>query len=328
MKYPTNFFLFDLGDKQTPSNICGSYEPGRVCISDVNAVPLQKITNFFILDVIDNPQNLTIDAYLQKVNGTNGAELSALLIKNEKVISISGVQGVETSSPGNSLLVYIPYKNKIFSIGVSGEGSATQAGQAFDNLAPQILSTFKFTVQTQADSTVGWTSYINKTYGFQFDYPAKGISQLENADKTSGGLGVEECGKHIVETDSSLGHEISFDNFFGVGIVTTQQSIKDYIGSDSYQVLNLTPISGSNADEAFSVGGLKDGVDSSKLNFQPFGSVLIYKKGNNIVTFNRNNGVLAGCFPPALGGDSNYMSVFPEYTKLKWNVQDSFKFTQ
>jgi len=39
----------------------------------------------------------------------------------------------------------------------------------------QILSTFKFTDQKQADGTENWKTYTNDQYGFSIKYPAESI---------------------------------------------------------------------------------------------------------------------------------------------------------
>lgn len=139
-------------------------------------------------------------------------------------------------------------------------------------------------------------AYTNSKYGFRITYPVTGIGPT--------GATIS-CGNNIVENDSSdpfLGHQISFENYFGISIISWQKTISDYM-NQYLTGITVSPVStsGISADEAV--------IKTQSTG--PSSVIYIFRKNNELVRFDSNNGVLGGCLP-----DKN------------WKLLDNFKFIQ
>ncbi len=204
----------------------------------------------------------------------------------------------------------------------------------------KILSTFRLT--TPAAS--GWKTYTNSQYGFQITYPSEGIVMSNGCF----GLDSKQCTYNL----NTCGNDIHFDdqyqpvndrllvvdNFFSVWITPISMSLSDYIKQmDPQQVYVYQTITGSNADEAVQIIGLKPSV---QLNGPPpFPYIFsLYKKGNDLFSIRKlqNDGGVGGCvigcsWPQQIGEQSSYnvsqqqcSSVQQQF--VSWNIPLSFKF--
>lgn len=130
---------------------------------------------------------------------------------------------------------------------------------------------------TPTPTPIVWKTYTNSIYGFSLNYPKKGMI-LGEEDYFE-----DECGNSIKEKTDALGYHIRFDNFFEVKIIKREKNIEEYLKSiGAYKMYDLEPITGSGADEAVKVIGLKKGSEIA-VGYPPLMyTTHIYKKGDNI----------------------------------------------
>jgi hypothetical protein len=128
-----------------------------------------------------------------------------------------------------------------------------------------------------------WKQYTNAQAGYTIAYPPMGIGP------TSENI---ECGKAIVEERTELGHQVSFENFFGIISADDYSSVEDYLTKNNMPQLKLYPIMIKGADEAFL------NTTEPQENSGPISLKYIMRKGTTIVRIDGNNGVLEGCFEP------------------------------
>jgi len=105
----------------------------------------------------ENTSAVSIDEWIKKELG-NEFDLSDLT-----ETKVAGIRSVKRNW-SNVETVYIPYKNRIYSLSYTGGNNVSLP---FD----QILSTFKFTDQTQDLDTSTWKTYTHPQIGFSFNYP-------------------------------------------------------------------------------------------------------------------------------------------------------------
>lgn len=169
--------------------------------------------------------------------------------------------------------------------------------------------------------TPAFKTYKNDQYGFEFNYPIKGITQ-KGEEFTE-----VECGNAIKETKDG----ILVDNLFKIQIINFPKTIDDYlVQRGAKNTYEFEPILNSSADEAIKVVGIKKGMELVSVGYPPLMYVLyIYKKDDKIFLVVHeahppNPTIPEGCINPK---DLDHTK-FPKFANDTWDVKDSFKFTQ
>lgn len=162
-------------------------------------------------------------------------------------------------------------------------------------------------------------TYSNLEYRFKVSYPLRGIIFTE--DNLAEGI----CGQVIKEGESQNGHVIELDNIIKVEIINWKGTIDEYLASKwARNKYNLLPITGTGADEAIEVLGLKKEAESA-VNYSPLANIdQIYKKGSllykiSLILIPKNQG---GCINPAALDSAKY----GYFKKQKWDLKKNIKF--
>lgn len=160
-----------------------------------------------------------------------------------------------------------------------------------------------------------WKTYQNSQYGFELQYPAKGIV-LGEKDNLAGG-----CGQSIKEQKG----QILVDNFFEIKVIGGQKTVEDYLaGIGAKNQYNLESFITSGADEAVEVLGLKKGAEYA-VGYPPLVYVTyIFRKGSNIFLIKDflHSENIGGCINPKVLDPVKY----PEFANKDWDLKKSFKF--
>lgn len=165
-----------------------------------------------------------------------------------------------------------------------------------------------------------WKTYSNDQYGFEITYPAEGVVLSEDR------MQLGECGNAIkLDTNKSYGNSLQVDNFFWIKIVNWDKSISDYMKEEgAVGKYNVKLISGSGADEAIALEGLKKNVEYAR-GFPPLVYVSsLYKKNDNLFLLQSfpNPTNQGGCISPYTANPTE----FPNIAGKDWDVATSLKF--
>lgn len=196
------------------------------------------------------------------------------------------------------------------------------------NLTPTITITPRPTLKKStpdsivSDSTGNWKIFTSSYYGFQIQFPAKGLNYARPTFETDCGNSIKDMTPY---SDLNIIGDIYLDSFFSIYITkvdpakTLQELINDIKkeyerGSDTSDpsmedLYTLSALSGTNADAAVAINQkMKSGYTDNV----PFShTIALYKKGGKLFTLIRPMQLGLSCYAPLKG--------------INWDIPNSFK---
>ena len=143
--------------------------------------------NGFTVAVESNKQGLSLQGYIKDESSALSNNIFCGGLENKVPASIGGSNGFQLTCKNNIVEYIIPFPNSEKILIITQKEVTKGNFSAFN----QILSTFKFIDQNQADPSANWKTYRNEQFGFEFKYPADWHS---DEDSRLGG-GIPEKGE-------------------------------------------------------------------------------------------------------------------------------------
>lgn len=166
-QYPADYYL-EKSSNEVRGNILFSYQPPKTPTKDVNFFRGKLKVDFNV--ILSSERNgKSLKEWYQETESSGGSGMFKIISKEDTKVASKDAIKVVSEATGNQSLKMVTYyvENNDIVFLITGYGDFDKEHQeVFD----QIISTFKFLDQNQAD-TSNWKTYTNNEQAYQFKYP-------------------------------------------------------------------------------------------------------------------------------------------------------------